>query len=274
VALDDVERMAQSQPFLRRLDSDIVKSYFKVICQLLQLLIGFVAGILFAILCFRVLFRLVTPAIVMHTETMNEMMRKKSYGESWKLTLVDRFGVWLSGRQIHRAVPKFNGLRIADIGCGYHAKFARTVLCDVRSALLVDVSLSLDLKLHPKVQVLEGSVPAILEQVPSESVDVALCISVLEHLWDPLEAIQQMRRITAPGGTCLFNVPTWRGKRFLEFSAFRLKTSPAEEMDDHKMYYDVCDFWPLLIKAGFLPHQVRCFRHKFGLNLFSCIDRS
>ena len=40
------------------------------------------------------------------------------------------------------------------------------------------------------------------------------------------------------GGVCLVNVPSWRGKRFLEFSAFRLGLSPAEEIDDHKTYYD------------------------------------
>jgi len=45
----------------------------------------------------------------------------------------------------------------------------------------------------------------------------------------------------------------------LEYSAFRLGFSPAEEMDDHKCYYDVKDFWPLLVRAGFRPSDIRCF---------------
>ena len=145
----------------------------------------------------------------------------------------------------------------------------RTILDQVRSALLVDVSLAPDLKAHPKVRSMEGSLPGVLSSAAPESQDVVMCMSVLEHLWHPVDVLKDFRRILAPGGICLLNVPTWRGKRFLEFSAFRLKASPPEEMDDHKMYYDLHDLWPLLVEAGFLPHQIRCFRHKFGLNLFA-----
>ena len=60
-----------------------------------------------------------------------------------------------------------------------------------------------------------------------------------------------------------------RGKTFLEFSAFRLGLSPKSEMDDHKMYYDKRDLWPLLVKAGFLPSAIETRYHKFGLNLFA-----
>ena len=82
-------------------------------------------------------------------------------------------------------------------------------------------------------------------------------------------ALREFHRITRPGGICLFNVPSWRGKRFLEFSAFRLGLSPTSEMNDHKMYYDPRDLWPLLVRAGFLPHAIRTFRHKLGLNTFA-----
>ncbi len=69
------------------------------------------------------------------------------------------------------------------------------------------------------------------------------------------------------------NVPSWRGKKFLELSAFRLGLSPAVEMDDHKQYYDVRDLWPLLVRNGFRPSQIRCFRHKFGLNTFAVCSK-
>ena len=72
-----------------------------------------------------------------------------------------------------------------------------------------------------------------------------------------------------PGGVLLVNVPSWRGKRFLELSAFRLGASPADEMDDHKCYYDPRDLWPMLVAAGFRPQDIRCHRHKFGLNTFA-----
>ena len=65
------------------------------------------------------------------------------------------------------------------------------------------------------------------------------------------------------------NVPTWRGKYFLELSAFRFGLSPKVEMNDHKMYYNQRDLWPLLVRAGFRPSEIRLRYHKFGLNLFA-----
>jgi SAM-dependent methyltransferase len=196
-------------------------------------------------------------------------VREASFGQGYAPTAVDRFGVWLSARQIRRFVPDFAGKRIADLGCGYHAAFSRTVLDQVQHAVLVDVALADDLKAHPRVQAVEGGLPESLAGLPDADFDVVMIVSVLEHLWEPLRALQEIRRLLRPGGVCLVNVPSWRGKRYLELSAFRLGLSPACEMDDHKMYYDVPDLWPLLVRAGFAPSGIRCFRHKFGLNTFA-----
>lgn len=200
---------------------------------------------------------------------LREGMRARAYRQDYQPTLVDRFGVWLSARQIRKYTGPLAGKQLGDFGCGYHAAFARTVLPVLDSAVLVDCALAQDLKSHPKVTALEGVLPGVLAQIPSASLQVVLCISVLEHLWNPLEAVQECFRIVRPGGICLFNVPSWRGKRFLEYSAFRLGLSPKDEMDDHKAYYDVKDFGPLLVRAGFLPSNIRCFSHKFGLNTFA-----
>jgi SAM-dependent methyltransferase len=198
-----------------------------------------------------------------------EPSRDASFGEGGDLTLVDRFGVWLSGRQIRRHVRSFAGLTIADVGCGYEATFARQVLPQVDRAVLLDVSLDPELKAASKVEAIEGVLPGSLGVVDDASVDVALCTSVLEHLWEPQQALAEMRRILRPGGTCLVNVPSWRGKWFLELSAFRLGLSPADEMNDHKTYYDPRDLWPMLVRAGFRPQDIKVHRHKFGLNTFA-----
>jgi SAM-dependent methyltransferase len=198
-----------------------------------------------------------------------ELARTKSFGEGYHPTIVDRFGVWLSSRQIHRHVRDFSGRRIGDFGCGFHAAFTRTVLDRVASAVLADVSLSPDLLAHPKVTAFPGTLPDVLTSLPSQTLDVILCVSVLEHLWEPEEAIREFRRLLAPGGVCLLNVPSWRGKWFLEYSAFKLGLSPADEMNDHKNYYDVRDLWPVLVRGGFRPSDIRCFHHKFGMNTFA-----
>jgi SAM-dependent methyltransferase len=195
--------------------------------------------------------------------------RDASFGQTYAPTVVDRVGVWLSARQIRRWVPSFAGKQIADLGCGYHATFTRTVLDEVERAILVDVALAEDLTAHPKVHAILGGLPDALRALPDRSLDVVMIVSVLEHLWEPLQALQEIRRLLRPGGTCLVNVPSWRGRRYLEWSAFKLHLSPASEMDDHKMYYDVPDLWPVLVRAGFRPSEITCFSHKFGLNTFA-----
>lgn len=196
-------------------------------------------------------------------------VREVAYGQQHQLTLVDRFGVWLSVRQIRNHVPSLSGKRIGDFGCGYDARVVSGMLDLLHSAILVDVRVADHLKSHPKATVVEGCLPDALRSVEDASLDIVLCTSVLEHLEQPLETLREIRRVLVKGGIALINVPSWRGKWFLEFSAFRLGLSPAAEMDDHKMYYDVRDLWPLLVRSGFLPHNIRCFYHKFGLNTFA-----
>ena len=198
-----------------------------------------------------------------------DVSREAAFGQEGRITGVDRAGVWLSGHQIRRTVGSLDDKDVGDVGCGFQATYMRTVLDTVRSATLVDISLADDLKSRPNVTAIEGKLPGVLQDLPDRSLDVILCMSVLEHLWEPGQALTHFRRLVRPGGVLAINVPSWRGKRALEFSAFRLGLSPASEMDDHKRYYDPRDLWPLLVTAGFVPHGIRCFRHKFGLNTFA-----
>ena len=200
-------------------------------------------------------------------------LRSRSYGEEYSATVVDRFGIWLSARRIRRFAGTFTGKRVADIGAGYHAEFSRTLAGDAASLFILDLRLSPQVKALPRTQVVEGRLPDALHDIPDASLDVVICNSVLEHLWQPAETLSELHRIAAPGGLVLINVPSWRGKRVLELAAFRLRVSPADEMEDHKTYYDPRDLWPLLVQAGFRPSRIRCFRHKFGLNTFAACTK-
>ncbi len=195
-------------------------------------------------------------------------MRQASYGQQ-KGSVVDRFGVWLSRRAIDRAVAGRTGLDVLDLGCGYHATLLRALGDRRKTGLGVDLQISPEAKTEPGLSFVESPIETALPNLAEASFDLVLMTSVLEHLWEPLAALRHCRRVLRPGGLLLVNVPTWRGKFFLEFSAFRLGTSPASEMDDHKMYYDKRDLWPLLVAAGFLPSRLSLSYHKFGLNLFA-----
>jgi SAM-dependent methyltransferase len=181
---------------------------------------------------------------------------------------VDRFGVWLSARAVERHAA-FDGKSVADFGCGYEATLARRVLPRVRRMMLVDVRLAKDLAQHAKIDAIEGRLETVLPTIAAGSLDVVMCLSVLEHLDEPQQALFEIHRVLAPGGIALVNVPSWRGRAWLELSAFRLGLSPALEIDDHKCYYDPRDLWPMLVRAGFRPKGISCRKHKFGLNTFA-----
>ena len=195
--------------------------------------------------------------------------RTEAYLQHGRGTVVDRFGVWLSARQLRRFVPSFVGERVGDFGCGYQASFARGVVGEAASVTLVDVALADDLKADARVRAIEGRLPDALAALPAASQDVILLVSVLEHVTEPQRLLAETVRLLAPGGVALINVPSWRGKRYLELATFRLHLGAASEIDDHKMYYDVRDLWPMLVAAGFRPSQIQCFPHKFGLNTFA-----
>jgi SAM-dependent methyltransferase len=196
--------------------------------------------------------------------------RAESYGERG-LTPVDRLGVWLSQRAILPHVRP--GARVLDLGCGYEADLLCSLAPRISAGLGVDVSVGDGPRAVPGLTFAEGTLEEVLPSVADGSYDLVTLISVLEHVWEPLDILTACRRVLAPGGTLLINVPTWLGKGALELSAFRLGTSPALEMDDHKAYYDRRDLWPLLVRAGFTPRHIRLRRHKLGLNLFAVARR-
>ncbi len=192
----------------------------------------------------------------------------ESYGQHRAPTWVDRFGVWLSQRAIRRALPD-GKLSIAELGCGFRAAQLVALSDRISRAVAIDFSIAPDVKALPNFTCHEGTIEEFLPKLDRRAFDAVLIISVLEHLRDPQSTLETAYAMLHPGGVLLVNVPTWRGKWFLEFSAFRLGLSPKTEMDDHKMYYDKRDLWPLLVRAGFKPSELSLRYHKFGLNLFA-----
>ena len=196
----------------------------------------------------------------------------EAYGQQ-SLTLVDRAGVWLSRRAIIRHLPERSDLEVLELGCGFRAAQLVALEDRLKHGVGVDFQIAPELRTLEKFTFHEGPIEETLPKLAAKSFDAILFISVLEHLFDPLLVLQSAREMLTPSGVFLINVPTWRGKSFLEFSAFRLGLSPKLEMDDHKMYYDKRDLWPLLVRAGFKPSQITLRYHKFGLNLFAVARR-
>jgi SAM-dependent methyltransferase len=192
----------------------------------------------------------------------------ESYGQK-ELTFVDRLGVWLSRRAIRRELPRRSDLEVLELGCGYRATQLIALAPHLKHGAGVDFQIAPELRALDKFTFYEGTIEETLRQLSGQLFDAVLLISVLEHLHEPQAILENVRQLLKPSGIVLINVPTWRGKGFLEFSAFRFGLSPKTEMDDHKMYYDKRDLWPLLLRAGFKPSLIKMRYHKFGLNLFA-----
>jgi SAM-dependent methyltransferase len=193
--------------------------------------------------------------------------RATSFGQTDSLSIADRLGRSLSLRTFHQKCSTKNVKTAADIGCGYHADLARSLFPN-SSLWLFDLSIDPTLASN-RVTTVEGTLPDSLSNVPDSQFDVIFCNNVLEHLHDPSALLDQIARVLQPGGVAYVNVPSWWGKRALEFSAFRLGLSPREEMNDHRWYFDPKDLWPLLVRSGFRPDNISCGRHKLGLNTFA-----
>jgi 2-polyprenyl-3-methyl-5-hydroxy-6-metoxy-1,4-benzoquinol methylase len=196
----------------------------------------------------------------------------EAYGQQ-RLTFLDKLGVWLSQRAISRHLPNRSDLEILELGCGFRAAQLMALRPRLKHGVGVDFRIEPQLKTLNNFTFHEGTIEEALPRLAIELFDAILVISVLEHLQDPLSVVESARRMLKPSGVLLINVPTWLGKSFLEFSAFRLGLSPKLEMDDHKMYYDKRDLWPLLVRAGFKPSLIKLRYHKLGLNLFAVVRR-
>lgn len=202
-------------------------------------------------------------------------MDRNSYGTS-NLSLVDRFGTWLSRRMIRCSIGSRSDLAVLEIGCGYKAKNLFVIQDRAVKMVGCDFNIDPEVKKMKKFEAIEQSFETALPMLKGRSFDVVMLISVLEHLSDPLGTLICCNQILAPAGRLLINVPTWMGKYFLELAVFRLGLSlnGKKEIDDHKMYYDKRDLWPLLIKAGFVPSRIHLRYHKFGLNLFAVVEKA
>ncbi len=195
--------------------------------------------------------------------------RTASFGEGYRLTVVDRFGTWLSQRRLRSVLGNVRSSVVADIGCGFDARFGMSLMGDIKQLIAVDVSLSDKVCSFPRVTGLVGPLPEVLGQIATASVRHTVMNSVLEHLDEPIDTLRELRRITSPAdGVVFVNVPTWLGKRALETSAFKLGLSPAPEIEDHRRYYSKRELWMALREAGFMPSEIRVRTHKFGLNAY------
>jgi len=98
--------------------------------------------------------------------------------------------------------------RILDAGCGSGRNMVELArLGSVTGVELSPTSVGLA-RAREAGEVVEGSV---LEMpFAEESFDLAVCLDVIEHLECDLDALRELRRVVAPGGSLLVTVPAYQ----------------------------------------------------------------
>ena len=166
-------------------------------------------------------------------------------------------------RQVLPVIQQYHDCVLLDIGCGWEAKFLRSIEAYVSKGEGID-SRAPELhteKLSTRRITLTDSLP-----YPNEAFDVVTMLAVLEHLSHPRAVVAEVSRILKPGGRLVLTVPSKAAKPVLEFLAFRLGIVSAAEIRDHKCYYTGRLLRDLVSGTGLVIEAHRYFQ--LGMNNF------
>jgi 2-polyprenyl-3-methyl-5-hydroxy-6-metoxy-1,4-benzoquinol methylase len=165
--------------------------------------------------------------------------------------------------QVLPVVRQHRDCRLLDIGCGWEAKFLRSVEPLVASAVGIDFKAPAlaTAKLTTITATLADKLP-----FPDADFDVVTLLAVLEHLAQPRAMVEEIARVLRPGGQVVLTVPSLAAKPVLEFLAYRLHVVSEAEIRDHKQYYSASRLNELLANTGLSIERHRYFQ--LGMNNF------
>jgi ubiquinone/menaquinone biosynthesis C-methylase UbiE len=166
--------------------------------------------------------------------------------------------------RIRRVLPYIQNhrdCRLLDIGCGWEARFLRSVEPYIAFGVGIDFK-------APRLN--EGKIRTdsmrLAETLPydDESFDIVTMLAVLEHLEQPGKMLRDIHRVLHPDGRLILTVPSKIAKPVLEILSFRLGLINRDEISDHKMYYDRNSLVALFGSTGFTMMVHRYFQ--LGMN--------
>ncbi|HEY2141370.1 MAG TPA: class I SAM-dependent methyltransferase [Solirubrobacteraceae bacterium] len=120
---------------------------------------------------------------------------------------------WYRGRRsvIEQTIARIGlppAARILDAGCGSGRNMVELARHGTVTGIeLSETSVGLA-RARDSGEVIEGSVLGM--PFDPESFDLAVSLDVIEHLEDDLDALRELRRVVAPGGSLLVTVPAYQ----------------------------------------------------------------
>jgi ubiquinone/menaquinone biosynthesis C-methylase UbiE len=170
-------------------------------------------------------------------------------------------------KKVLPTIHRYPDCRLLDIGCGWDYRLLKTVEPFIGSGVGIDFKVPEmeSTKIKTVRMQMTDSLP-----FESESFDIVTMLAVLEHLSDPLRMVSETERVLKKGGRLVLTVPSKIAKPVLEFMAFSLKIVNANEIRDHKKYYNFEDIRSLVNRTGLIVEEHRYFQ--MGMNNY-CVAR-
>lgn len=171
-------------------------------------------------------------------------------------------------RQVLPVLKRYPCCHLLDIGCGWDARLLHSV------EAYIDHGCGIDFKAPQiwtaKIQTIEMTLDKVLP-FEKEIYDVVTMLAVIEHLEHHVKIVKEVHRVLKPGGALIVTVPSYRAKPVLEFLAYRMRIISADEIMDHKRYFEKTDLLELFKKTGFSDCTHRYFQ--FGMNNFCLAEK-
>lgn len=164
---------------------------------------------------------------------------------------------------------------VLDVGCGDASNYQSWVVKKVSKLTGIDISPSGIA--NAKRLGMEAMIHDFSEPFPFEAgtFDKAICIEVLEHLYDPKFCVQQIYRVLKPGGLFIMSVPNngYHRERLKSLFQAELSTSITDFSNEwkgaHIRFYSKHSITRMLEVAGFTIEDV----HSNGdSSIFDAID--
>jgi 2-polyprenyl-3-methyl-5-hydroxy-6-metoxy-1,4-benzoquinol methylase len=159
---------------------------------------------------------------------------------------------------IVETIIKVRPRKLLDVGCGsgYLAKLLKSRVPD----LIVDgidiSKVALDRAKKHLCKLWQINIDQEDFPLEPESYDTAVCVEVLEHLYDPEHALKEIYRILHPGGRAVITVPNLAYWRFrLDLMRGRVPLPAADQRHLHQ--FNLSLFTQTLVQGGFQIIEMR-----------------
>ncbi|MCB9802856.1 class I SAM-dependent methyltransferase [Candidatus Nomurabacteria bacterium] len=167
--------------------------------------------------------------------------------------------------RITKNLPKKVEL-LVDFGCGEEAGVLQDLANYYQRAIGFDGRVS-NRKISEKIILQQANLNQRVN-LEDNSVDVVICLAVLEHVLKPQELLNEAYRVLKPGGILLLTTPSWVAKPILEFLSYRLKIVDRREIEDHQRYFWNKELKEMLKIAHFDLSKAKVSYFQFACNNF------